>query len=228
MVALDYKKIQEFWNQAKPSSLSPYMIEGYGFPESASKYRFKAESKILKRLLEPADRNGTVLDLGGGVGLWTSFFAERFRHVIAVGTYFGGALTVISLIAAFSIVLRTAARIDPNSISDQGTQTNELLRHIMFILLIGEMTGLNLVPILTTIFLMNSISMLLPTRFPFMLVHYAKTPVSMMWFNISLILAYWFQPLTYLIGAAFFITYIYSFSKALIDVGIKEWAHTYG
>lgn len=84
MVALNYKKIQEFWDQAKPSSLSPYMMEGYGFPESASKYRFKAEAKILKCLLESVDRNGTVLDLGGGVGLWTSFFAERFRHVITV------------------------------------------------------------------------------------------------------------------------------------------------
>jgi phosphatidylglycerophosphate synthase len=185
--------------------------------------------------------NNIMDDLDGAVakklGIRSQFGAnvdnicDAIAHsaiVIAVGTYFGGALTVISLIAAFSIVLRTAARIDPNSISDQGTQTNELLRHIMFILLIGEMTGLNLVPVLTTIFLMNSISMLLPTHFTFMIVHYAKTPVSMMWFNISLILAYWFQPLTYLIGAAFFITYIYSFSKALIDVGIKEWAHPYG
>jgi len=142
--------------------------------------------------------------------------------VIAVGTHFGGVLIVFSLVAAFSIVLRTANRIEPNSIAGEGSQTNELLRHAMFILLIGEMVELNVVPVLAVIFLMNSISMLLPIRLPFMFAHYAKTPASMAWFNISLMLAYWVQPLTYLIGAAFFMTYIYSFSKALIDMAVKE------
>ena len=84
MVSLDYGKVQEFWEKAEPSSLSPYMMNGFGFPVSSAKYRFKAELKIMKRLLEKANCNGTVLDLGSGVGLWTSFFAENFSRVIAV------------------------------------------------------------------------------------------------------------------------------------------------
>lgn len=84
MASLDYGKVQEFWEKAEPSSLSPYMMNGFGFPDSSAKYRFKAELKTMKRLLEKANCNGTVLDLGSGVGLWTSFFAENFSRVIAV------------------------------------------------------------------------------------------------------------------------------------------------
>jgi len=59
------------------------MMDGFGFPISAGQFRFQAESKIVKRLLQGFN-NHTLLDLGCGVGYWTEYFARQFTNVIAV------------------------------------------------------------------------------------------------------------------------------------------------
>ena len=60
------------------------MMDGFGFPASAGHFRFRAESRIVKRLLRNVDQNGAVLDLGCGVGYWAEVFARRFSRVVAV------------------------------------------------------------------------------------------------------------------------------------------------
>lgn len=84
MTSLDYAKVDRYWSQAKPSILGPYMMDGFGFPASAGRFRFEAEATIVERLIEGADRDGTVLDLGSGIGCWTEYFAGRFSRVVAV------------------------------------------------------------------------------------------------------------------------------------------------
>ncbi len=83
---LDYATVSRYWSQAKPSILDPYMMVGFGFPASAGSYRFDAECEIVERLIRstsiPSD--GTVLDLGSGVGFWAEYFAQRFGRVIAL------------------------------------------------------------------------------------------------------------------------------------------------
>ena len=84
MAELDYTAVRRYWSSAKASILGPYMMEGFGFPPSAGLFRFHAERDIVRRLVQGLDREGTVLDLGSGVGFWAEEFAGRFSKVVAV------------------------------------------------------------------------------------------------------------------------------------------------
>ena len=66
--------------------MGPYMMDGFGFPASAGTYRFDAERAIVEQLIERMDINsdGTVLDLGSGVGFWAEYFAQHFGKVVAI------------------------------------------------------------------------------------------------------------------------------------------------
>ena len=81
---LDYTKVQAYWKQATPSILGPYMMDGFGFPASAGRFRFKGEQDVIARAIKDVPRRCSVLDLGSGVGFWTEYFAQRFAHVVSV------------------------------------------------------------------------------------------------------------------------------------------------
>lgn len=83
---LDYSVVNSYWKKADPSIMGPYMMEGFGFPASAGRFRFRAESVIVQQLIHNAkvDTTEAVLDLGSGVGYWAEFFAQKFKKVIAV------------------------------------------------------------------------------------------------------------------------------------------------
>ena len=84
MAELDYTAVHRYWNNARPSILGPYMMEGFGFPSAAGLFRFNAERDIVQRLVQGLDRTGTVLDLGSGIGFWAEAFARDFAKVVAV------------------------------------------------------------------------------------------------------------------------------------------------
>ncbi len=84
MAELDYAGVNQYWSKARPSILGPYMMDGFGFPTGAGRFRFHGESRIVSRLIRELDSNGTVLDLGCGVGYWAEYFAGRFAKVVAV------------------------------------------------------------------------------------------------------------------------------------------------
>jgi trans-aconitate methyltransferase len=80
---LDYTGINQYWNNAQPSILGPYMMEGFGFPASAGQFRFQAERQIVERLIEGINSH-CMLDLGCGIGSWAEYFAHHFSKVVAV------------------------------------------------------------------------------------------------------------------------------------------------
>ena len=84
MAELDYAVVNEYWSRAKPDVLAPYMMDGFGFPSTAGRFRFRAESQIVRRLISDLSARGTVLDLGSGTGCWAEFFAHDFSKVVAV------------------------------------------------------------------------------------------------------------------------------------------------
>ena len=63
--------------------------------------------------------------------------------VISVGIHFGGILTLFSVVAVSSIILRITNRFELGYDFEGGTQTNELMRHIMFVILISELGEFN-------------------------------------------------------------------------------------
>jgi SAM-dependent methyltransferase len=84
MTTLDYETVSRFWGTATSSILGPYMMEGFGFPASAGRFRFCAECKIVECLIHSVSPGGCVLDLGCGNGFWAEYFARRFSRVVAV------------------------------------------------------------------------------------------------------------------------------------------------
>jgi trans-aconitate methyltransferase len=84
MTRLNYETVSQYWSTANASILGPYMMDGFGFPSSAGRFRFRAECKIVDQLIQDANANGCVLDLGSGIGFWTEYFSQRFSQVIAV------------------------------------------------------------------------------------------------------------------------------------------------
>ncbi|MGB0582593.1 MAG: class I SAM-dependent methyltransferase [Limisphaerales bacterium] len=84
MSQLDYQAVKRYWDGAKPSLLGPYMMDRFGFPTGAGRFRFRAETKIVEELIGEMDTGGAVLDLGSGIGHWAEYFADRFARVVAV------------------------------------------------------------------------------------------------------------------------------------------------
>lgn len=84
MTQLDYQAVQRYWDGAQPSMLGPYMMDGFGFPSAAGRFRFRAEAKIIEGFIGGMDSGGAVLDLGSGIGHWAEYFAGRFARVVAV------------------------------------------------------------------------------------------------------------------------------------------------
>jgi len=84
MTALDYAAVSRYWSAATSSILGPYMMDGFGFPASAGRFRFRAECKIVDHLIREVNPGGCMLDLGCGNGFWAEYFAQRFSRVVAV------------------------------------------------------------------------------------------------------------------------------------------------
>ncbi len=81
---LDYTKVQAYWKSARPSMLGPYMMDGFGFPIGAGRFRFRGEVETVAEATRNLDPDTSVLDLGSGVGVWAEYFAQRFARVVAV------------------------------------------------------------------------------------------------------------------------------------------------
>ncbi len=81
---LDYSKIRAYWKSARPSMLGPYMMDGFGFPVGAGRFRFRGELNAVADAIQDLEPGVSVLDLGSGVGVWTEYFAQRFAKVVAV------------------------------------------------------------------------------------------------------------------------------------------------
>jgi SAM-dependent methyltransferase len=81
---IDYASVNRYWEGVTPSILGTYMMDGFGFPVSAGDFRFRAESRIVRRLTRNFNPNSIVLDFGSGVGYWAKLFAQDFSQVVAV------------------------------------------------------------------------------------------------------------------------------------------------
>jgi phosphatidylserine synthase len=139
---------------------------------------------------------------------------DAVAHVIlalVVGAHFGGLLFAASAIAAGAILLRTVTRLDPKAIVGTGSQTNELMRHMLFTLLLAWQFGFSAEYILIAVFLVHSVSMLVPHPMPHPIVNWAKSTVTLGLLNVALVAAWLVPIVTPIVTAAFVAAYMYSF-----------------
>lgn len=139
---------------------------------------------------------------------------DAVAHVamtLVVGAYFGGIVAIMSMLAAGSIILRVTIRVNPEGQNGTGTPTNELMRHLLFTLLLTQLFEVDPEIYLVLLFLLHSASLLAPFKLPMLIRSLIKNPAGVGMINIALIVAWLVPATTVIIAATFFSTYLYSF-----------------
>jgi phosphatidylserine synthase len=161
------------------------------------------------------------LDIRSRFGADLDNICDAVVHValsMAVGAHFGGIVLVCSTIAATSIILRAVSRLNPDALAGIGSPTNELMRHLLFALLLVETFHLEPEFVLSIVFLLHSVSMLVPYKMSALIRAQAKSATAVGLVNVALLAAWLVPIMTTPIAMAFIITYLYSFL-----VGAGQW-----
>jgi len=137
--------------------------------------------------------------------------------VMVIGMHYGLICGLIGLVAVAAILIRVVSRLDPSKVEGIGSPTNELIRHLLFALLLADMFSFNPAWPLMVIFLMNTISMLMPYPMPYMIRSQAKTVLAIFLINIALIVAWLVPYTTPVIAGGFILTYLYSLIKIFLE-----------
>ena len=132
--------------------------------------------------------------------------------VMVVGMPGGGISSAASLAAVAAIILRCVSRLGPGTVTAQGSPTNELIRHILFILLLTKIGGVSASPFLTVAFLFHAVSMLVTYRMPLLVRSVTTSAPAIGLLNVALVVAWVVPYATPLVAAAFILTYLYSFA----------------
>ncbi len=143
---------------------------------------------------------------------------------LAVGTHFGNFLIVASAIAAGSILIRIVSRLQPAAFAGQGSQTNELMRHILFALLLAGQFNFSPEYILAAIYLIHAMTMVVPYRMPHPIIDAATTTTRLALVNVALVAAWLVPAITPVIAAAFVGSYLYAFFAGSITRAKTLWA----
>ncbi len=168
---------------------------------------------ILAAKLNIKSQFGAILD-----NVCDAFAHTVFVMVVGMqvwtdqGGVYGGVCAALSLVAATSLVLRVVSRLDPAAVTATGSPTNELARHMLFILLLSQIFGFASAPLLITAFVLHTVSMLVPYRMPWMIRSLTKSATAIALVNISLVVAWLVPHATPLIAAAFLLSYLLSFA----------------
>jgi len=133
--------------------------------------------------------------------------------VLVVCARYEGFVLVTGLIAATAIIIRLTSRLDPTASKGSGSPTNELIRHILFVLLLTSHFGVSPGIYLILLSILHSVSMLAPFKMPFLIRGMANSVTAVALVNIALITAWLVPVLTPFIAVAFFATYLYSFAE---------------
>ena len=190
-------------------------------------YRYVIPLIIFNNVMD--DLDGVLaakLDIRSRFGADLDNVCDAVAHVslaLAVGAHFGGMVLMVSAIAASSIILRATSRLNPEAVSGGGSPTNELMRHLLFVLLLTQMFDVDPGLYLTLMFILHSVTMIAPFKLPVLIRGLAKTATAVALVNVALMAAWLIPMVTPFIAAAFITTYLYSFV-----VGGTQWLKEQG
>lgn len=189
-------------------------------------YRYLLPLIIYNNIMDDLDGIlAAKLDIRSRFGADLDNLCDAVAHValaLAVGAHFGGMVLVFSTVAAASIILRVVSRLNPEVVSGNGSPTNELMRHLLFSLLLAHTYGFEPVLVLTIVFLLHSLSMHVPYKMSALIRAQTKSATTVGLVNVALLTAWLVPIMTLPVAAAFILTYLYSF----VVVGgqwLKQW-----
>lgn len=130
----------------------------------------------------------------------------------ATSPWIGWACLAASLMATTAIIVRVVIRIDPTFVEGNGSPTNELVRHVFFVLLIAQIFEIEPAFFLIATFAFHTVSMLAPFRMPFMIRTMTTSAFSIGMVSVALLTA-WLVPMSApFLAGAFFIAYLVAFA----------------
>ena len=155
----------------------------------------------------------TKLDLKSEFGATLDNVCDAVAHILvvmAVGMHYGGLCALLSLVAAVSILVRVVSRLAWAVESGGGSPTNELMRHILFALVVTQYLGIAPEPFLAAAFVLNTVSMQVsyPLRYSIRSLTTSATAIAGV--NVALGVAWWLPVTAPAIAACFVATYLYS------------------
>ncbi len=136
-------------------------------------------------------------------------------HVLqdgAIGHSAGLLCAAASLLAASAIMLRVVTRLTRQTPPRTGSPTNELIRHLLFVLLLADHFEFHPVPLLLAAFTLHSASMLVPFTMDFLIRYRTSSATAIGLLNVALVVAYLLPDTTPIIAACFVSTYLFSFA----------------
>ncbi len=137
--------------------------------------------------------------------------------ILLVSARFEGGVLIAGMVVATALIIRLTSRLDPEASKGIGSPTNELIRHLLFILLLAGQFSFEPDIYLIVVFLLHSVSMLVPFPLPWLIRGMAKSATSVALVNVALVVAWLVPPLTPYLAAAFFTTYLYSFAAGGLE-----------
>jgi phosphatidylserine synthase len=133
-------------------------------------------------------------------------FAQDIAH-----PYLGAVCLTSGLVATAAMIVRVVTRISPTTVTGTGSPTNELIRHVLLVLIVAEIFNFNPSPYLATIFAFHAVSMIVPFKMRFLIRGMTKSALAIGMVNIALLVA-WLSPYAApIVAASFFVTYLASF-----------------
>ncbi len=155
------------------------------------------------------------LSLRSEFGAGLDNVCDAVAHILiamVVGTYYGGVVLAFALLSAVAILVRVVRRLAPLPAPATGTPTNELMRHLLLLVVLQLSLGFDITPFLVAAFLLNSVSMLVPFAMPHLVRSMAKSATAILGINLALALACFVPVTAPYIAAVVFGTYLYSFA----------------
>ena len=148
--------------------------------------------------------------------------------VMIIGMPRGGMCAAASIAAVTAIILRSVSRLNPGMLAAHGSPTNELVRHMLFILLLAGLAGVSAAPFLTVAFVLHTASMLVTYRMPWLIRSMTKSATAIGLLNVALIMAWVVPYTTPVVAAAFILTYLYSFAWGAVSPISRGTTGTHG
>ncbi len=200
-------------NLANAASILGVLPMGLLFLEDG--YQYLIPFIIFNNVMD--DFDGVLarkLKIGSQLGANLDNVCDTVVHVtlvLLVGSHFGWPVLLVGMVAATAVILRLTGRLDPKVMKCSGSPTNELIRHMLFVLLLADGFAFDPVPYLIVLFVFHSVTMLVPFKLPILIRGLASSATEIALVNVALVVAWLVPMLTPFIAAAFFATYLYSF-----------------
>ena len=169
---------------------------------------------VLAARLNIQSNFGALLDNVCDAIAHTAFVMFVGVHVVqhTEYSYLAEVCFATSLLAAVSIIVRTVSRIDPTAVTGRGSPTNELIRHIFFVLLVAQIFEFDPTPYLIVTWFLHAVSMLVPFQMPYLIRSLTMSAVAIGMVNVPLLVAWLLPYAAPGVAASFVVTYLASFA----------------